>query len=30
MGESEIFVGRQKELEEFSKVLEDPRGQAGG
>jgi tetratricopeptide (TPR) repeat protein len=28
MTKNEIFVGRKEELEEFSRVLEDPRGQA--
>lgn len=28
MAEKRIFVGRKKELEEFSKVLERPRGEA--
>jgi len=28
MAKSEIFVGRQEELKEFTKTLEDPRGQA--
>jgi hypothetical protein len=28
MAEERIFVGRKKELEQFSKVLEEPKGQA--
>src|SRR3972149_2469170 len=28
MAKSDIFVGRKKELAEFAKILEDPRGQA--
>lgn len=28
MAAERIFVGRQKELEQFKKVLEDPQGQA--
>ncbi|MHC4693097.1 MAG: AAA family ATPase [Planctomycetota bacterium] len=28
MAEERIFVGRKKELEQFAKVLEDPKGQA--
>jgi hypothetical protein len=28
MAEERIFVGRKDELEQFGKVLEDPKGQA--
>ncbi len=28
MAEQKIFVGRKDELEQFGKVLEDPKGQA--